>query len=282
MRILFIVFFTLVSFLMLLLPFWQNLGQSDSQVSQTTNLAPVPKLSIYDELPDFAQYQDVTAKKAAFFSYLLPLIEAENLRILHSRAKVSEIEEAVKANLVNDADRQQLAQLMDYYEVDPTLPSAEIFQQLKRRIDIVPEMMVLVQAANESAWGTSRFAKRGLNLFGQWCYREGCGIIPAQRPEGQRYEVAKFDSVNQSVRSYMRNINTHPPYADLRLLRAQKRARDQQLKAIELVEGLGSYSERGDEYIEELQSMIRVNRPIVEQVKAQFAEQIETTTQTAN
>ena len=77
-------------------------------------------------------------------------------------------------------------------------------------MDIIPEMMVLVQAANESGWGTSRFSRMGLNLFGQWCYVRGCGLVPRAEEDG-RHEVAKFDSVNDSV-CYMRNINTHGAY----------------------------------------------------------------------
>lgn len=282
MRILFIVFFIALSLAALLLPFTTTFERPDADQLTIDGLPPVPKIGVYDELPDFSKYNDVQEKKTEFFSYLLPLIEAENIRILHMRAKLFEIEEKFNAKTLSDADRKQLANMVDYYEVDPSLPADEQFAILKRRVDVVPEMMVLVQAANESAWGTSRFAQRGLNLFGQWCFREGCGIVPGQRPEGEIYEVAKFDSVNQSVRSYMRNINTHPPYTDLRLLRERKRLRDQEIRAIELVEGLGSYSERGDEYIEELQAMIRVNRPLVEQVKTEREEQLATTQQTAN
>lgn len=281
MRILFIALFIIVSIMMLVIPFTTDFERPDAEQITMEGLPPVPKVSVYDELPDFSQFTDVQEKKSEFFGYLLPLIEAENIRILHMRARLLEIEEKLEANMTNDADRQQLAQMIEYYEVDPSLPTEEQFALLKRRIDIVPEMMVLVQAANESAWGTSRFARRGLNLFGQWCFREGCGIVPGQRPEGRIYEVAKFDSVNQSIRSYMRNINTHPPYTDLRLLRERKRVRDQEIRAMELVEGLGSYSERGDEYIEELQSMIRVNRPIVEQVRQQH-EDLSNKQQTSN
>lgn len=273
MRIAFILFFIVVSLLALLLPFTTDFEAPEAEQITVEDLPPVPKLGVYDELPDFSQHTDVQEKKSEFFGYLLPLIEAENLRILHMRARLFEIEENFKSKMISDADRSQLAQMVGYYEVDPSLPAEEQFALLNRRIDIVPEMMVLVQAANESAWGTSRFAQQGLNLFGQWCYREGCGIVPAQRPEDQIYEVAKFDSVNQSVRSYMRNINTHPAYADLRLMRERKRIRDQELRALELVEGLGKYSERGDEYIEELQAMIRVNRPIVQEVKQRQEQQ---------
>lgn len=274
MRTLFIIVFALVSILAFVLPF--TVDFKSAPTASVSGLPPVPKLPAFDEVPDFSDYTDVKQKKADFFAFLLPLIEAENLRILHQRAKVFQIEDSFRSKTLNDADRRQLEQLMEMYEVDPELDADKLFATLKRRVDTVPEMMVLVQAANESAWGASRFAQQGLNLFGQWCYREGCGIVPGARPEGRNYEVAKFDSVNKSVRSYMRNINTHAPYLELRMLREHKRNRDQQVKAMELVEGLGSYSERGDEYIEELQAMIRVNRPIVEAVKADAEEQPET------
>ena len=66
----------------------------------------------------------------------------------------------------------------------------------------------------ESAWGTSRFAREGNNLFGQWCYKTGCGIVPKRRGEGQVHEVASFESVDAAVASYLRNINSHRAYAE--------------------------------------------------------------------
>jgi Bax protein len=77
------------------------------------------------------------------------------------------------------------------------------------------------------------------------------------------HEVRKFKSVNASIRSYLRNINTHPAYLELRVLREQRRAEGQDIRALDLTPGLLSYSERGEEYIDELNAMIRVNRPII-------------------
>jgi Bax protein len=68
----------------------------------------------------------------------------------------------------------------------------------------------------------------------------------------------------------MRNINTHGAYLDLRLLREQKRLNNADILARDLITGLSSYSERGEDYIEELRAMIRINRPIVERVSEEL------------
>ena len=57
----------------------------------------------------------------------------------------------------------------------------EVLATLELRIGVVPEPLVLIQAAKESGWGTSRFAVEGNNLFGQRCYEKGCGIAPRGR-----------------------------------------------------------------------------------------------------
>jgi Bax protein len=120
--------------------------------------------------------------------------------------------------------------------------------------------MALAQAANESAWGTSRFAKQGNNLFGQWCFTAGCGLIPQHRSEGKSHEVAKFSSPQASVTSYIHNLNSHSAYQEFRQIRASQRQQFNRLSGQQCVEGLLKYSSRGEEYIQELQAMIRVNK----------------------
>jgi Bax protein len=131
------------------------------------------------------------------------------------------------------------------------------------RVDTVPLSLVLAQAANESSWGQSRFAQEGNNLFGEWCFREGCGIVPEQRSAGKSHEVAAFDSVNASVRSYLHNLNTGRAYAALRKLRQQARAAGEAPKAMVLASGLARYSERGLAYVHEIKAMIRSNRELM-------------------
>lgn len=122
----------------------------------------------------------------------------------------------------------------------------------------------MIQAANESAWGQSRFAQQGNNLFGQWCFSEGCGLVPSQRGSDADHEVRTFDSINDSVASYLHNLNTSHAYADLRDIRADLRANNQPFDALMLAEGLSQYSTRGEEYVEEIQMMIRSNLALMQ------------------
>lgn len=221
------------------------------------------------ELPDFASYQQSADKKQAFFGFLAPLVEAENALIREQRSGLEALytKWRLKPDSLSQEQLSWLKYLAKRYRVEFSITSEteaeQTFALLMRRVDVVPETLVLVQAANESAWGTSRFATEALNLFGQWCFTEGCGLIPGARGEEATHEVQKFDSINASIRSYLRNLNTHPAYFEMRQLRAQQRERNADIRALDLTPGLLSYSERGEAYVEELNAMIRVNRPII-------------------
>lgn len=235
----------------------------EQKAEQTTpNVVRVGRIT---QVPDFSVYPDVRDKKQAFFSFLAPIVQAENATIEQTREQLMSLMQSYEQQgTLQKKQRQQLERIAKDYNV--TLEEADLnasFGVLLRRVDVVPEALALVQAANESAWGTSRFALDGLNFFGQWCFRKGCGLVPDARGEDMNHEVRKFASVNASVRSYLRNINTHPAYFELRRLRAEKRKSGADIRALDLTEGLLSYSERGEDYVHELNSMIRVNRPII-------------------
>ena len=210
-------------------------------------------------LPDFTQYADVNAKKQAFFAYLQPVVAVNNQHILDDRARLAALANTSDEAL-SRADRRFLAGLVDRYEIDTSASSEDQRAELMVRLDTVPMSLALTQAAMESAWGTSRFAREGNNLFGQWCYQPGCGIVPKRRGEGQVHEVASFDDVDAAVASYLRNINSHRAYADLRAARADLRAANQPVTGNAMANHLLRYSERGLDYVEEIQSMIRVNK----------------------
>ncbi|MFL1404346.1 glucosaminidase domain-containing protein [Marinobacter sp. M1N3S26] len=225
---------------------------------EDVELATLPELPrwILDPLPDFHLYQDVTEKKAAFFSYLYSRTLLVNSRILLQRQHLLDLQ--VKETL-SENDIEWLAKQAERLRVDQETGSDEMFRRLLRRLDTIPPSLVLAQAANESAWGTSRFARQGNNLFGQWCFSPGCGLVPLSRPEGANYEVARFRSAYHSVRAYVQNLNRHPAYHELRVLREKAHQSGGYPTGSELAAGLGDYSERGHEYIRELRSMIRYN-----------------------
>lgn len=207
------------------------------------------ELSDTADVPDFKSMESVPVKKQAFFDYFGALAEEENQRILSLREKIK-----------SGADQSSLEKLAKKYRLEISDPaSAQDISALLSRVDIVPSSLVLAQAAIESAWGTSRFATEGYNYFGQWCFSKGCGMVPSSRNEGANHEVRTFDSPKESVQAYFLNINSHPSYDMVRNLRLDARNADKPVHGCVLAAGLGSYSERGQHYIDEIRQMIRVN-----------------------
>lgn len=212
-------------------------------------------------LPDFGAIRDIDIKKQVFFDFLQPYVDAKNMEVQRQRQRLLGLMEKMRAGYVLDvAEITFLLELSRQYEV-PTdnLQDQGFLQLLLRRVDVIPPSLVLAQAANESAWGTSRFAQEGYNFFGQWCYQEGCGLVPGNRRPSDNHEVKSFNSVEEAVNAYFLNLNTFPSYQYLRLIRQDLRQNEQPIDGISLTEGLRSYSERGDAYIEDLRQMIYYN-----------------------
>ena len=211
-------------------------------------------------VPNFAVYKDVKEKKEAFFNYLRPEVDKQNAYLLTLRHYVQTLyRKALADEALSDEDMERLAWLEDEYRVKPTQPLKTKLLALLQKIDVLPAELVLVQAANESAWGTSRFAKKGYNFFGLWCFSKGCGFVPNRRNDGASHEVAKFDSLSKATYTYMRNLNRHDAYADLREIRSRLRANQIPITGVALAEGQMNYSARGAAYVEELQTMILFN-----------------------
>lgn len=216
-------------------------------------------------LPDFASISDVRRRKQGFFDALRPLVRAANERVRKQRLRVVGLYETARdPGAWSEDDTAWLKGVCREYRVDAAeLPSEAAFRKLLMRIDIVPPELALAQAAIESAWGTSRFTREGNNLFGQWCFQEGCGIVPRRRPEGATYEVAVFTDPVGSMRSYIRNLNSHPAYRQFRVLRYEQRLNGDTPDGHTLAQGLHKYAGIGMTYVDRLRTLIRQNRDLM-------------------
>ena len=83
--------------------------------------------------------------------------------------------------------------------------------------------------------------------------------MPAKRDKNKTHEVAAFKSPEESVERYIHNLNSHN-YKALRKIRNRLSIENKLISGLDLAEGLLHYSERGKDYIEELQSMIKFNK----------------------
>jgi uncharacterized FlgJ-related protein len=109
----------------------------------------------------------------------------------------------------------------------------------------VPYEMIIGQAALESGWGTSRFAKEANNLFGIRTFTES---VPHLRPQGIEkwpgWGVRVFPSKCDSVKEYVRLLNEHPAYEKFRELRKKTKDSLQLIKTLDAFSTTKDYDER--------------------------------------
>lgn len=217
---------------------------------------------ILERIPaDINSTVSTVEKKHTFFMGLLPMVLLANQEIKNEREEILLILERHRTRTTTEDDRERLKEISARYGLrGRPFIDHRARSRLLRRVDTIPPALVLSQAANESAWGTSRFAQQGNNLFGEWTYKPGTGIVPAGRPAGKTYEVRRFSSLYESIRSYMNNLNRNGAYRKLREIREELRKSGQPVSGIALARGLVKYSQRGEEYIKEIQGMIRHNK----------------------
>ena len=122
-------------------------------------------------------------KKETFIKIVLPLIVAENEKIIDDRNKLIKLS---KKKSTTDPEKQWLRQKLLEYKVK----KGDI-SELLLRMDMVPVSIALAQAAKESGWGTSRFALEGNAIFGQWTW-DGQGIAPLNREKNKNHKILKF------------------------------------------------------------------------------------------
>ena len=191
------------------------------------------------------------AQKQSFINLVLPLILAANDELLQRR-------EAVQA-AVQAHDRDKLDQWAVLYRIEAEkLDDTGLAERLLRRVDTIPVALALAQAAVESGWGTSRFARQGNALFGQWAWTESAGMRPLAA-SNDRAVVRSFGSLLESVRAYMHNLNTHQNYERFRDARYRLKPQSEAVKARRLAAYLDSYAEIGQAYVEKLLVIISSN-----------------------
>lgn len=218
--------------------------------------APPPaEIDPITELPDLRVHPAGPERKQAFLELLVPIVEAENARVKAQREWL--VSHLAQGASLSSQEASRLASLCDDYGLEcsgETIP-----RELLVKVNAVPLSLVVIQAIEESGWGTSRFARQGNNLFGLRCFNDGCGL--AQRGSSRRY--AAFDSIQEAVRTYLHNLNTHDSYAPLREQRAQLVKQKQPVTPEALIDKLDGYAVRAD-YQDVLLALLRTNAQLIE------------------
>ena len=200
---------------------------------------------------DLDALQSTKLKKETFIKIVLPLIVAENERILEDRGKLIFLS---GKKFTTDLEKQWLRQKLLEYKV-----KKGNLKELLVRMDIIPTSIALAQAAKESGWGTSRFALEGNAIFGQWTW-SGQGIAPLDRESNKNHKILKFPILRASVKAYQNNLNTHKSYNKFRQKRLVLREKNKKIAGLELTETLNNYAQTGSEYTKILNQIIKQNR----------------------
>ena len=200
---------------------------------------------------DLDNLQSVQLKKETFIKIVLPLIVAENEKILDDRERLKVLSEK---KFTSDIEKQWLRQKLLEYKVKKS-----DFKELMNRMDMIPVSIALAQAAKESGWGTSRFALEGNAIFGQWTW-DGQGIAPLQRDGDKSHKILKFPILRASVKAYKNNLNTHKSYMKFREKRKSLRDKNKNITGLALTDTLKNYAQTGSEYTKILNQIITQNR----------------------
>ena len=215
-------------------------------VRNTKKVKPIYISVLPSEIDQIENSKD---RKEIFIKIILPLILEENKKIISNRNKLFRI--LGKVNNTNSEKKWLNKKLKEY-----NIKNIDL-SELKIRMDIIPVSLAIAQAAKETGWGTSRFAKEGNALFGQWTYSEN-GLEPLDSVEGE-HKVARFNVLQASVRAYKLNLNTHKVYKDFRKARAELREKDEEINSLKLAKFLNKYAETGKQYTETLEKIIKQN-----------------------
>ncbi len=106
---------------------------------------------------------------------------------------------------------------------------ADYLEKGMKKEDRIPRKLLLAQAALESNYGRSRYAKEGNNLMGIYQFKNlHTGMTPRGNPNAT-FRVAKFKSKCHSIEYYMNLLNTKDAYVSFRnerLLQSKLRVND--------------------------------------------------------
>ena len=223
---------------------------NDIQIDQIRETKIIPNLTVVKLPKDLQNIKSIKNRKELFIKITLPLIVQENekLQILNKTLKLIKS----RYNQVSREEAIWVQNLMKEYNAD----NIDI---LLLKIDQIPVSLALAQAAIESGWGTSRFAYEGNALFGQYVWgKSKNGIVPNERETHANYKIKSFNSLSESVASYMKNLNTNSHYNEFRMNRSALRLKELPLSGSHLADFLFNYSIETD-YPSKIKKIIEIN-----------------------
>ncbi|WP_422356549.1 glucosaminidase domain-containing protein [Roseivirga pacifica] len=217
-----------------------NPSSPDDILPITDKVKPIlyTEVGFMEELP----HDEIKEK---FIDIMLPAILVAKYELAYQQEQVRYLSEN---HQWSNNDSLFIQTLFDTYDTSD-------LDDLHMRLETHPSSIVLAQAAIETGWGKSRFFREANNVFGIWSYDPNEPRIPAAvSREDYRAYLKKFETISASIKGYFMTIAKANAYSNFRAARMETQNVD------ELTAHLVNYSEMREEYVEQLNAMIRINK----------------------
>ncbi len=235
---------------------------SENIINYVKNDIAIPRM-YFPYIPKNISQYETNEKKLVFTAILLPIALRGNELVLEER---KQMKIAFSTNNIYQIERfSKKYKIKNFKKINfSTLNRSELRRiklELLNKINSIPISLILAQSIIESGWGASRFAQEGNALFGQWTWKNDDGIKPRGNLDAN-FSVKSFDSLLDSVNSYILNLNTHPAYNEFRNFRISQYNIDKNITGNEMANFLDKYAEIGFEYVNKVKKMIKKNQLI--------------------
>ena len=215
----------------------------------------------FNHIPKKMNEINTVDKKNIFISILLPIALRGNELVLEEREF---IKDSISSNDLSQIEYfSKRYKIKDYKKINFAKLSVKQVEEIKSKLLIkvnkIPISMILAQAIIESGWGSSRFAKEGNALFGEWTWQKGIGIKPQEKLDAN-YAVKNFSNISASLNSYILNLNRHEAYNEMRNYRNKKYRNGDPITGYEAANFLSGYAEIGYQYVTKVKDMIKFNK----------------------
>ncbi len=236
---------------------WLHLEKKGNTPETSSSEASVPESSVPETSTPESSPLEASVPETSTPEIMIPQISVEEKKGQFKAAIIPAINEVYSdlmqqyqraSELIEAGDDDKLTELKKQYKVTN---NDELLMALKPH----PQSIAIAQAAMESSWGTSRFFKEANNVFGVWSYNKNEARVAAGKKRGDKTVwVKKYGSVEASIRDYYRTLARGDAYKEFRILKMETN------DPYVLIQKLHPYSEKREEYIKELSTIIRFNK----------------------
>ena len=218
---------------------------------------PVPRIFVRSIPSDFNKEKYDEERPALFYEILLPVVLKANEALYAEREQVLRLrKEFDETGDLTPASMDELNKWIERYDVKKSDDLGTLFNTLVPRVDGVTPTLLLTMAAEDSGFGTSRYAREYNAIFNQRDWN-GNGAVPDEaQKEGPQYRIKIFPSLYEAVLSEIHYLNTNGYFENYRIAREKYRRTDNPMRGYSIAHLLINFPYRPMKYPDILKHLI--------------------------